>query len=236
MSFPRRSVLSLTFGVPGVILLVGALTGALFVAVSGPEVQRGWRLQVEGQDAEGVVTGKQSWEESCGRNDLDTCTRYEIRYRFAQGAGQALVDAATYDGLAEGAAVRLRYVPADPATSELQAGETLIEGGALAGLGLVFALGCGLGLWLRGRKAARMLRLRETGTMRTATVTAREPTSVRINGRRQWVIRWTDSTGATGKSRLRRMEDLPEAGAALVVYADPDGVLPAVWEGDVGTR
>jgi hypothetical protein len=57
-----------------------------------------------------------------------------------------------------------------------------------------------------------------------------------VLGRRQWQATWVDDAGVTGKSRPQPQYRLPAPQAAITVYADPDGTLPPVWEGDSGSR
>jgi len=240
MSYPKRSWFSLSFGVVGWIFTGFLVVGLILAVPAYLNLRKGWNLAAHGVAVTGHVTTLATSTHSCGKDDMDSCTDYNVGYAFeADGVmrnAKASVAESFYSQLNEGAVLPVRYAAEDPAVSEIEIGTTMIAAVVLGLLALVFAGLGGIGLAFRMRKAGRIVRVRDDGTMRTALVTGQERTNVRINDRQQFVLVWKDSAGAEGRSRYRRQEDLPPVGEAITVYADPDGLLPPVWEGDSGTR
>ena len=240
MSYPKRGRVWLILSVAGWIFLAMIAVGLVLAVPATHALRAGWRLQVSGVEVTGQVTTLAQGTHSCGRNNLDSCAEYDVGFGFdavgVRQVGAATVTAAVFGGLREGGPIGVRYVSGDPATYEVDFGTTLIGALGLWLLALAFLVPGVIGLWYRVRMAARLVRLRDEGKQRGATVTAVERSNTRVNGIQLWVMRWLDDTGAVGKSRMQRQTYLPAVGAAITVYADPEGVLSSVWEGDSGTR
>lgn len=251
MTFARRSVISQVFGVPGLVFGLFGLVGLVFATVGWFSHRGGQDFAAHGVNVLGQVEARWQSTRDCkdsNSNTTRTCTDFNIGYGY-EVMGKVWHDTVTtdyqsYANLAEGLPVMVRYLPSDPGDSvtSLQAGWVDASGGlrvvglVFGGLGGVFVpLGFGGLAWLV-RGALRRTALRDTGTARGAVVLAREPTNVTVNGRSQWRIRWTDDAGALGQSRGQSPDSLPQTGDRITVYADPTGRLPAVWEGDSGSR
>ena len=251
MAYEKRSALREVFGVLGLVFGIFVLVGGVFAAVGWLSWRSAQDFADNGVDA--MATVEKRWESTrdCRDNNSDvtrTCTDFNVGYAY-EVAGKTWHDSATtgyetYANLAEGSRIKVRYLPDVPGDSvtSFQADNVDASGG-LGVLALVFgALGAaflaigGGGLAWVVRAALRRIRVRDGGTARGAVVQAREETNVRVNNRPMWRIRWTDDTGALGQSRGRPEGDLPQVGARITVYADPEGRLPSVWEGDSGTR
>ena len=240
MSNAGRSRFSLMRGVPFWAFAVLSLLGLVLVALSVSQIGAGWRLARDGVQVAGTVTGLNVTQESCGKDNLDTCTRHWVTYAF-QDAGRVQtrteqVAQSFYAGLEQGGPVAVRFVPGDTSVSEVDIGTGMIAAVALALLGLAIGGAGGVGLGWLWRRAGRMVWLRQRGQMRQARVTAVAPTNLRVNGRVQWQIAWTDAAGGVGKSRRQPQDGLPPLGSEIMVFTDPTGKLPAVWDGDSGPR
>lgn len=240
MAYPRRGVAGLVLTRAGWLFGLAALVGLVLAIPAVRNLQEGWALAMRGVEVKGQVRDMQITTRSCGKNQMDTCTDYNLAFDFeASGVmthGTAKVGQSTYNGLTLMAPIRVRYLPDDPALTEVEEGTTLVSGVALVALVLAFL---GLGLWgllSRLRNARRMIWLRDEGGMQRARVLAQIDTKTRINGVAMWRITWADASGVASRSRLTRLADLPEVGAEITIYTDPAGRLPSVWEGDCGTR
>ena len=251
MVYEKRGMFSQVFGVLGLVFGFFLVIGAVFVTVGWFSYRSGQEFAADGVDVMGRV--EKRWESTRECKDSNstvtrTCVDFNLGYSYEAG-GETRHDSATagyevYAGLAEGARVMVRYLPRDPSNNvtSFDAGSVDASGGmavlalVFGGLGGVFALLGGGGLvWLL-RSARQRNRVRDSGTARGAVVLVREETNVTVNNRRQWRIRWKDDSGALGQSRAQAADGLPQAGARITVYADPEGRLPPVWEGDSGTR
>ena len=251
MSYPKRGTISQVFGVMGLVFGIFLVIGTVFALVGLFAWRSGQDFAANGVDVMGQV--EKRWESTRDCKDKDstvtrTCTDFNIGYSY-RAAGKTWHDYATagyqvYAGLEQGTPIKVRYLAGDPQDNVTSFDpETVDASGGMGVLGLIFGGlgglfvvigGGGLG-WLV-RRALRGGAVRDTGTARGAVVLTREETNVRVNDRVQWRIRWKDDTGALGHSLRQPPEGLPEVGARITVYADPSGRLPAVWEGDVGSR
>lgn len=239
MATSKRGIWALTLAKPGWIYTLFLAVG---LAVAIPALvlfERAAQLQFGGTEVQGQVTRLWQAEETCGRNNLDTCTAYTVAYGFDAGGWrttQTSVSQDLYATLQEGGPIAVRYVTADPTINEVDFGWTFFGGVML----LLFAIGFGgfggIALWRRWRNAHRLVTLRETGAVRQAIVTAREATRWRVNRRPQFILRWRDAMGAEGASLAQPVDALPEVGASITVYADSAGKLAPVWAGDSGAR
>lgn len=240
MSYPRRGVVWLVLGKAGWLFILPLLVGLALAVPAVRGLEDGWALSFHGAEVMGQVTDKSFSTRSCGKNNRDTCTDYNLVFEFeASGVmtpGTVKVSEGMYRGLTVTGPIRVRYLKTDPHLTEVEMGSTLSGGVGLALITLAFA---GLGLWGLGtgaRKATRMIWLRETGLPQQVTVLAQVDAKTRINGKAMWRITWADAAGLASKSRLYRQSDLPTEGSQITVYADSAGKLPSVWEGDCGTR
>lgn len=251
MSYPRRGLFSQVFGVIGLVSAIFLVIGSVFSVVGWLSWRSAQEFQANGVDVMGRVEKRWESTHDCKDNNSNvtrTCTDFNVGYAY-EVAGKTLHDSATtdyntYADLAEGTPIKLRYLPGDPGDSVTSfdpdtvdaAGGMTVLALVFGGLGGLFVLFGGGGLLWLIRGALRRNRVRDGGTARGAVVLAREETNVRVNNRVQWRIRWKDDTGAMGQSRAQPPDGLPEVGARITVYADPTGRLPAVWEGDSGSR
>lgn len=240
MSYPRRGVAGLVLGKAGWLYVVGVLVGLGLGIPAVIGLENGWALSFHGAEVTGQVTDMSITTRSCGKNNLDTCTDYNLSFDFeasgvmTRGAGK--VSEGTYRGLALKGPIRVRYLPSDPALTEVEPGATLGGGVGLAGIALAFG-GVGVwGLWSSGRKARRMIWLRDFGLEQRVKVTDLVDARTKINNAAMWRITWTDLGGLPARSRLWKRADLSAPGTEVTIYADPAGKLPSVWEGDCGTR
>ncbi|MEO6299600.1 MAG: hypothetical protein ABIV25_01710 [Paracoccaceae bacterium] len=240
MSYPKRGRLGLMMSVAGWIFAAMIGLGIVLAVPAYSEFRTGWRLDEAGAEVTGRIASLVQGTHSCGKNNLSTCEDFTVGFDFAAAGvgwhGSASVSSGFYAGLSEGGSIVVRYVIDDPSITEVDLGTTLIGGVALWLIALGFMVAGGIGLWFRLRMATRLVRLRDDGTMRLATVTSQDRANVRVNGIQLWTMSWLDDAGVVGKSRMQRQKYLADVGAKITVYVDPVGKLPPAWEGDSGTR
>jgi hypothetical protein len=240
VSAPSRSV-------SGVMVMStsGWLYGLLVVAafsLCGLAVSQSWnaqRLQTQGVTAVARVVRRETSTHRCGtQKHRRTCTDHDLVYSFPTALGQQTVtrdvSRAEYDRTRLGAQRTLRYLPSNPWVWEDAPGDARNGAVATGVAGAVLAGAGALGLSRLHRRVQAMVRVRDTGELRQATVTNHRDTGTRINGAALWVVQWRDEAGDSGEALARFGLTLPAVGQQISVYADPKGVLPSAWEGDVG--
>lgn len=228
--------------------------GGIWLAVGGPMLilglYFGWQqaslteqLQTHGQVTAGMVLTKYIETSSSHTNRSSSTPTYWVTFRFStetgeviKGKAQVAVD--TWDALIERHPIQVTYLPTAPQSHRI-AGETFpwILPFIFAGLGALFSIAGGAVFWagLRSRRVTGQLRHR--GTSVEATVTGVDPASVRINGVKQWVIRYefTDSNGRkrTGTSFPMAPEEAEawEAGQRGFIRYDPHAPGKSLWVG-----
>lgn len=251
MAYPKRSVTAMFFSGIGWLCAGLVAAGAVALIVAGVLGQRAARLDAEGITVIGRVTALDILQEACSDNSVGKetaqerrlreqriCPRYLMKYRFVtpegvEIAGQASVGQRFHARQQVEGPITLRYLPGQPDAPEVVQGSTA--------RGMWIALGIGAALWLialplslrhlggiRGRLA-----LRERGRMRQVRVAGLQPTGVKVNNLPLYRLVWNDPRGT---SDARRQNRLPQVGQDITVFEDPDGKLPSVWEGDVGSR
>ena len=176
------------------------------------------------------------------RADSESSTEYRVRYRFPTEAGETVegsddVSVETWESLAERGPIEITYLRDRPSSNRL-AGESQAFGAAIflltgAGFG-------GLGAVLVGRSLRSVLRARRLlrqGRPADATVTIVEPTSVSVNRRQQFRVRYTyrDAAGQThdGDSGYLDWEEASRwsAGDVGQVRYDPGRPGDSLWLG-----
>lgn len=172
---------------------------------------------------------------------------YRLTYRLTAPEDEGFVSTlevyrGVYDAAHVGDLIPLRVAPGarwkvvqdSRATWELVP-VFLFDGGILA----LFGTALGIRALCTAR---RMAWLRDSGQRRSARVIAVE----RVRWLRRyanWRATWQDEAGQPGRTKLHGQDRrggpgpaLPPVGVTITIYADPDGKLPSVWEGDCGAR
>lgn len=160
-------------------------------------------------------------------------------------------NARTYADLAVGQSVLVRFDPVNPLSSAL---DSEFPNGRFRTLRMLFGAFAGavllaaVGLFALGRATGRrIIRIRDTGLSRSATVIAHEADRVRerynLNANAFHVTAvWLDDQAVKGRTfeKFARapdlFADLPPVGSILQVYVDPDDRTLSFWEADVGAR
>lgn len=177
------------FAIGTPFLIIGLYVGFQHTTISK-------RLDTEGKTTEGMVLTKarKTSSSGSGRSGGSTPT-YEVIFRFTTPAGfvtgKAEVAAETWDTLIEREPIRILYLPDAPEHYRVE-GQT--SGwwlpGVMTVMGLLFG---GLGGFILLRAHSR-LRIRQDvqreGLTTTATVSEVCEANIRINGVRQWVVRY----------------------------------------------
>lgn len=231
--------------------------GGIWLAVCAPMLllglHYGWQykiaakaLKANGVSVTGMVLTKSIETSSSGRDRSSSASTYWVTYRFTTDRGEVIkdkaqVDVATWDSLIERHPIEVSYLPSAPQFHQL-AGESVpwllpLVFAAVGAMGSTLG-GLAIALGLRTRRiAARLLR---EGVSATATVTGVGPSAIRINGVKQWEIRYTftDARGRTyrGVSRPMPPEDAEawDAGQQALVRYDPHVPKQNLWLGSPG--
>ncbi|HEV7393731.1 MAG TPA: DUF3592 domain-containing protein [Burkholderiales bacterium] len=223
-----------------VVLWVGVIfvpIGGIFIAIGIMTALEELAFAKRGRIAEAIVLDR-----SLQRADFDKnpSTRYLIRYRFTNAAGEGVeqmreVPLEEWERLEPGSALKVRFLPdtSDPArVSEASSWPAVATFSAL-GLILV-AVGAPL-IVIAVREILRQSRVWRTGTTVSAVVTAVAPSSTRINGVQQWEIRYafTDTTGRRheGRSNCMPQDEAKQwhRGDRGQARFDPHSAASSVW-------
>ena len=238
MIYPKRGLGGLLLRGKGWVFVLLMVAGTIALAVGGVLSLRALHLETDGVEAVGTITGLEIKKRGCGKKNRSTCTDYWISYQFTPETGLPITDRKAveqefYQTRQIGGALPLRYVAGQPEENEIEPGAA--RNGSWIGVLLGCAMWLAVGV-LGGKHVTAMRRavfLREQGVMRRTQVREVRQTNIKVNKQPLYRIIWD---GPPGESWAARQEDLPRLGEDITVYAHPEGVWPAVWEGDVGSR
>ena len=236
--FPKRSLISLTFGAGGWMFLIVLFVAIVLGLSAVLSLQTGQDFTREGQTTEAVILSKSARINGAGTGKART-TVYTVRYRFETADGTPEngiqgVSKAFFDSVEKDRNYPVRYLVSDPTTSEVEIGRGAKAGNQfLMVSALLFVVGLGgMAIWVRRAKAK--ITLRDSGEIRRAEVMAHDlierKNAKAKYGRATW--REGDNIGQTGAIPVDR---LPDVGQMITLYTAPSG-KPAIWEGEVGTR
>jgi len=240
--FPKRSIISLTFGSGGWLFLVVLLAAIGITVVSLVQKDIGQRLDVNGQNATAIVIKMASRINGVGTSKSRTRS-FTVSYQFKTADGANIRDIQNvsegfYNSVAKGNQRPVRYLPSDPKTSEIEPGRGMRAGSnflMLAALLVVVSIG-GIAIWFR--RARAKIKLRDTGDIRHAQVMAHELIVRGKSGKtppKYGHATWRDKADNVGQTGALLIDKLPSVGQSITLYTSPSG-KPAVWEGEVGSR
>ncbi|NOX41465.1 MAG: DUF3592 domain-containing protein [Alphaproteobacteria bacterium] len=241
--FPKRSLISLTFGSGGWLFLVVLLVAIGIIAISLAQKDMGQRLDANGRNTTAIVIKMASRiNNGTGTNKSHTRS-FTVSYQFKTADGANIRDIQNvsegfYNSVAKGDQRPVRYLPSDPKTSEIEIGRGTRAGSnflMLAVLLIVVGFG-GIAIWFR--RARAKIKLRDTGEVRHAQVMAHEPIVRGKSGKtppKYGHATWRDKAGNVGQTGALLIDKLPGVGQSITLYTGPSG-KPAVWEGEVGSR
>lgn len=181
----------LMFG--GIWLAVGIAFLAIGAFVGWQQLDLDERLQREGRIAEGIVVAKHRR----GGGSSSEAPAYRVEFRFNAPAGDAItgsanVDAKTWDALAEGAPLSVRFAHGAPQLHRI-AGETserLLLASIFGALGVALSTLGGFIVWRAASQRAFARRMVHEGVPAQAEVTEVQPCGYRINRVQQWQVRY----------------------------------------------
>jgi hypothetical protein len=171
----------------------------------------------------------------------DTSRTYSVRYRFTAPDGAALegesdVDYERWRALVERAPVRIAFLPSKPSTNRVEGTSRLWMTVMFTLMGGLFAI-AGAVIGASGiRSGRRAKRLRESGLIAEATVTAVEPTRMTINGRRQGRVafEFRDYQGRvqTGRTGYLPLDEAMrwKAGDRVAIRYNRDRPAQSLWD------
>lgn len=199
------------------------------------ELRKADRLDLHGAEAVAQVIARDI--RTSRDRDGRTQTEYRVEYRFQPSSGDAVttrrsVNRATYNAVAPGDEIPVRYVLHDPQINEIEPGQSRRIGRILAAIAVPFGLCALVALIWVGRRKARLFRAVWLGEVRQARITEHEVLNVQVNGRTQYRLHWLDAAGQSGRSGMHDYHDLPAVGEVIVVYVDPRSGL-GWWEADI---
>lgn len=215
----------------GVVLLVLTLISQLAFHLAN-------RFEEEGRMA--TATVRERYTTTSTDSDGDTTTSHWLGFDFVTDRKEEIsltetVGTSLYRAMQVGDSFELRYLASAPETVETTPGSNRTA----TRVTQMIALGVGalwlIGLWVVGGWAVAAVRARRHGARIKARVTSVERSNVRVNNRPRYRLTWEDAQGRTGKSLLRKREDLSgyRPGDTIEVF---QGIKHSWWVGDVGER
>ena len=227
----RRRFSLLKAGLFGVAVL--AVTVFLIATPVIHDLRSGWALRFNGVDTTGQVT--RLWHHGRGKT-LEMFVAYAFDVDGRNFSGENAVDETLFRSLSKGDSIALRYGADDPQLSTISIfGEH--RGMRAVGYCVLFVMAMVLLLAAISSKieaSYRMNYLRKVGVRRSAVVN-RHANGLGFSDGSFSSIVWQDEKGAAGQSSMMRAR-LPILGTKITVYADPEGKLPAIWDGEFGKR
>ena len=238
MVYPKYGLGRLLLRGAGGIFVFLMVIGTVFVLFAGSSSLRAMRLEEEGVDVAGVITGLETTQHSCGKKNRNTCTSYWVSYTFTPKGGAVVqgrrsVDAQLYARQFVGQALAVRYVAGAPELHEIERGKDRTDSWIMLTVGCAMWLGVGLFGPGHVRAGRRALYLREHGQMLRTRVSGVRDANIKVNRQARYRIVWDTPRG---ESWAAKRENLPAVGDEITVFAHPEGLWPPVWEGDVGSR
>ncbi len=215
----------------GVVLLVLSLIGqSAFNAAR--------RFDAEGLQTVARVTERYTTEST--DSDGDSTVTYWLGLDYTTRDGETFdrtrtVTAREYRNVKPGDEIDIWYLESDPEATEITRGSNARGAQAMQVVALVLgAVWLGL-LWLVGRWAVEAVRARRFGNCEEAEVTEIFRTSIEVNNRPRYRLKWRDRQGREGQSMLRKHGDLEawRPGERVRIY---QGLKRAWWAGDIGDR
>jgi len=193
-------------GIPFLLIAAG-------VAIDG--ARRRDRLEREGRAAEGIVLAKEIRPQDSGPS-------YRVSFRFSPPNGGAVSGAAevseeAWDALEERGPIAVTFVPGSPTWHRVQGQEDDLLLPVIFGIlgGILASLG-GMILWKAFAARRAEARLADVGVVADATVTAVSTARMRINGVRQWRVRYRFEDG----------EGNAHEGATTISPEEAEGLQP----------
>lgn len=215
--------------VPLIPLLVAVVTGVIGLGLWNSASQ----MARDGVEAVAQVTDRRI--RTTTDSDGNRTTRYSVSYTFRPSSDQRVeaedtVSRAYYDRVEVGGQVSVRFLPSDPARSQLE------PAGVVAPVALLTVAVVAAGImvvlaWFFWGNKLSILRAARSGEVREARVTGSETTNVQVNGRTQYRATWMDAAGQTGRSAMMDYQALPKTGEVLRIYIDPRSGR-GWWEND----
>lgn len=226
----RRRLSLLKASLFGVAVL--AVTVFLIASPVIHDLRSGWTLRFNGMDTTGQVT--RLWHHGRGKT-LEMFVAYAFDVDGRNFSGENAVDETLFRSLSKGDSIALRYGADDPQLSAIaifgeHRGMRAVGFCVLFVMVLVFLLGA---LSSKIEAWYRITYLLKVGARRSAVVTRYANLTYVSDGSLSSIL-WQDETGATGQSRMMTATRLPNLGATITVYADPEQKLPAIWDGEFG--
>lgn len=204
--------------------LLPLVTAAILLALSQSMRTDAARLDLHGVEALATITDREILE----RRDRDgsVIRDHRLRLSFTGANGERVetwitASRSLYEASAIGTVRTVRHVAHDPTTFELEPGSTASGARVFGWVALATGAGALILAAILGRNLPSLRRAARDGEIREAQVTEHLRSSVRVNGRPRWRMRWVDAAGATGTSGLARAEALPPVGSVIVVQVDP---------------
>ena len=174
--------------------------------------------------------------------DGNSSTRYLVTYRFGPRSGAALeqteeISVEDWEGLAQGDAVTVRYLPDDLTTARTRPPTPAWAPPLVAGATALFAILGAAIAWPGWRRALVVMRVQRRGTAAEAVVVGVDPTGTRINRVPQWQLRYEfrDALGHTrhGVSDYLRPSEAAEwrVGDRGSIRYEGDRPIDSLWLG-----
>ena len=212
-----------------------AVLAVMIFLIASPvihDLRSGWELRFNGVDTTGQVT--RLWHQGSGKN-REMFVAYAFNVDGQRFIGENAVDDTLFWSLSNGDAIALRYGADGPQLSVITIfGEHRgLRALALCLLFLVVLVFLLAALSSKIEASSRMTYLLRVGVRRSAVVIRYANAPGFSDGSLSSIL-WQDETGAAGQSRMMTATRLPNLGAKITIYTDPEHKLPAIWDGEFG--
>ncbi|WP_136441405.1 DUF3592 domain-containing protein [Pacificoceanicola onchidii] len=222
----------------------GWFSVAFFVVLAaltiGSHIAHGFaeRFETEGRRTQAEVLDKEISEST--DSDGDTTYTYYLTLAYSTNTGEDIVkDSSVSKGFYWetdiGDFIPILYLESQPRRIETNEGSNRTAGQVMQIIGLVDGLLFLGAFWYSGRRAVAAIRARRYGARESVTVAELYATSVTVNNRRRYRLKWRDAQGKVGYSLMYPKDALLPypPGHRITIY---QGIKKAFWEGDVGPR
>ncbi|WGW03044.1 DUF3592 domain-containing protein [Tropicibacter oceani] len=196
------------------------------------------RFETEGRQTTARIMDKYYTESTDSDGDREVTHYLVLDYMTNSGAQMEIsrsVSLSVYNRARVHDTMPIWYLDSEPDRTELTQGANRSAATVTQIIALVFGTLMLGGLWYSGSRAIAAVRARRFGAEETAEVTEIAATSVTINNRRMYRLKWREASGRTGQSLMYRASALAGfgPGSQITVY---QGIKRAWWQGDTGPR
>lgn len=235
MHLRPRSFLSLFFGLWGGVSLFFIAVMLVLLVMLVAFSQKANRLAAGGVETIAVVVGKEV-QTSFTSNRSRSSFVLSLRFQTASGTTveeNTSVSRARFRDVSTGDELAVRYLSSDPAVIEVGSGSSAEFVRVLRIILPALAAIAAFTFWKAWSRARRLVRLRDRGLRRKVVVLEHLDTGIDTGKKRLYRAAWQEAGDRIGATGPMLQSELPPLGSEIVVFTDPDGKGPSIWEGDL---